>query len=51
MSDPVDPPSDATTIVNHSGDTHTHTVIFLHGREDYGSDLAQYFFDSKSSDG
>lgn len=43
--------TDATTIVAPSGDSHTHTVIFLHGREDFGSDLARYFFDSKSSDG
>ncbi|TVY34261.1 Acyl-protein thioesterase [Lachnellula occidentalis] len=44
-------PSDATTIVAPLADKHTHTVIFLHGREDYGCDLAQYFFDSKASDG
>jgi predicted esterase len=44
-------PSDATTIIAPSGNDHTHTVIFLHGREDFGSDLAQYFFDSKASDG
>jgi predicted esterase len=44
-------PSNATTIVALSGKNHTHTVIFLHGREDFGSDLAQYFFDSKASDG
>ena len=44
-------PSDATTIVNPSVENHTHTVIFLHGRDDFGSDLAQYFFDSKASDG
>lgn len=44
-------PSNHTTIVAPSGNDHTHTVIFLHGREDFGSDLAQYFFDSKSSDG
>jgi lysophospholipase II len=44
-------PSDATTIVAPSGNNHTHTVIFLHGREDFGSDLAHYFFDSKASDG
>jgi len=44
-------PSNTTTIVAPSGENHTHTVIFLHGREDFGSDLAQYFFDSKSSDG
>lgn len=43
--------SDTTTIVEHLGSKHTHTVIFLHGREDFGSDLAQYFFDSKASDG
>lgn len=44
-----DSPSDQTTIVPPLGD-HTHTVIFLHGREDYGEDLAQSFFDSKASD-
>ncbi|KAI9051338.1 hypothetical protein LZ554_004385 [Drepanopeziza brunnea f. sp. 'monogermtubi'] len=49
---PEDVPSDVTTIVQPTGGgKHTHTVIFLHGREDFGSDLAQYFFDSKSSDG
>lgn len=46
-----DVPSDATTIIAPRAESHTHTVIFLHGREDFGSDLAQYFFDSKSSDG
>lgn len=45
-----DIPSDATTIVA-SLDLHTHTLIFLHGREDFGEDLAQYFFDSKGADG
>lgn len=44
-------PSDATTIVDPSGKDHSYTVIFLHGRDDFGSDLAQYFFDSKASDG
>jgi len=44
-----DAPSDVTTFVEPT-ESHTHTVIFLHGREDFGSDLAQYFFDSKSSD-
>jgi len=44
-------PSDCTTIIPPSADNHTHTIIFLHGREDFGSDLAQYFFDSKASDG
>jgi predicted esterase len=44
-------PSNATTTVAPSGNNHTHTVIFLHGREDFGSDLAHYFFDSKASDG
>lgn len=46
-----DVPCDTTTIVAPLGDKHTHTVIFLHGREDYGEDLAKYFFDSKASDG
>ncbi|KUJ17111.1 alpha/beta-hydrolase [Mollisia scopiformis] len=45
-----DSPSDSTTIVSPTADAHTHTIIFLHGREDFSSDLAQYFFDSKSSD-
>lgn len=44
-------PSSETTIVAQTGDKHTHAVIFLHGREDFGSDLAKYFFDSKSSAG
>lgn len=44
-------PSDVITIVKPLADEHTHTIIFLHGREDFGSDLAQYFFDSKASDG
>ncbi|CZR67002.1 uncharacterized protein PAC_16901 [Phialocephala subalpina] len=43
-------PSNETTYVAPR-DKHTHTVIFLHGREDFGSDLAQYFFDSKASNG
>jgi lysophospholipase-2 len=30
---------------------HTHTVIFLHGREDFGEYLAKDFFDYKASDG
>ncbi|TVY58740.1 Acyl-protein thioesterase [Lachnellula suecica] len=47
---PDETPSDDTTIIAPSGG-HTHTVIFLHGREDFGSDLAQYFFDSKDSEG
>lgn len=46
-----DVPSDVTTVVAPLGDEHTHTVIFLHGREDCGSWLAQDFFDDKSSDG
>lgn len=46
----LDTPSDTTTFVAPQ-DKHTHTVIFLHGREDFGSDLAQYFLDSKASDG
>jgi lysophospholipase II len=44
-------PSDATTILAPSGHKHTHTAIFRHGREDFGSDLSKYFFDSKASDG
>ncbi|TVY54647.1 Acyl-protein thioesterase 1 [Lachnellula cervina] len=43
-------PSCTPTIIAPSAPTHTHTVIFLHGREDYGCDLAKYFFDSKASD-
>ncbi|KAJ8065364.1 hypothetical protein OCU04_006052 [Sclerotinia nivalis] len=46
-----DAPSTETTTVAPSGGKHTHTVIFLHGCEDFGSDLAQSFFDSKSLDG
>jgi predicted esterase len=46
-----DCPSTDTTVINPLGPKHTHTVIFLHGREDFGEDLAQYFFDSKSSGG
>lgn len=46
-----DVPSNTTTVLAPSGDKHTHTIIFLHGREDFGSDLAKYFFDSKASDG
>ncbi|KAI9645985.1 hypothetical protein NHQ30_005423 [Ciborinia camelliae] len=34
--------STETTIVAPSGDKHTHTVIFLHGRDDYGEDLARF---------
>lgn len=45
------PPSDVTTVVHPLSGNHTHTVIFLHGREDFGSDLAQKFFHSRSSDG
>lgn len=44
-------PSNTTTVIAPTGETHTHTIISLHGREDFGSDLAEYFFDSKSSDG
>lgn len=43
MSDPVDPPIGVTIIGQHPGDKHTHTVIFLHGCEDYGSYLAHFF--------
>lgn len=43
------PPSKFTTIVAPIGKEHTHTVIFLHGREDYGEYMAKDFFDSKSS--
>lgn len=44
-------PSDSTTIVAPRADKHTHTVIFLHGREDCGTWFAQDFFDPRSSDG
>jgi lysophospholipase-2 len=44
-------PSDTATIVAPQGDKHTHTVIFMHGREDCGTWFAQDFFDLKSSDG
>lgn len=43
-------PSELTSIVPPLS-IHTNTVIFLHGREGYGEDLAQDLFDSKSSDG
>ncbi len=46
-----DVPSSSTTVVAPTSKSHSHTIIFLHGREDFGSDLAQYFFDSKTSDG
>ncbi|CAG8981242.1 hypothetical protein HYALB_00003840 [Hymenoscyphus albidus] len=42
------PPSTTTTIIPPTK-PHTHTIIFLHGREDYGSNLANSLFDSKSS--
>ena len=45
------PPIETTTIVAPSGDKHTHTFIFLHGREDFGSYMAKDLFDNKSSDG
>jgi lysophospholipase-2 len=44
----ADTPSSDTTYVLPSG-LHTYTMIFLHGREDFGDDLAENFFDSKSS--
>jgi lysophospholipase II len=44
------PPSKRTTIVNPLGAGHTHTVIFLHGREDFGQYMAE-FLSEKSSDG
>ncbi|KAF8850772.1 alpha/beta-hydrolase [Acephala macrosclerotiorum] len=43
--------SNGATEADAPRNKHTHTIIFLHGREDFGSDLAQYFFDSKASDG
>lgn len=46
----TDLPSTTITIVAPLK-AHTHTMIFLHGREDYGQDLAKSFFDSKSSHG
>jgi len=42
-------PSNATTIVDPTGDKNTYTVIFFFGCENFGSDLAQYFFDNKIS--
>jgi lysophospholipase-2 len=49
--DDLPTPSDTTTIVAPQGDKHTHTVIFLHGREDCGTWFAHDFFDLKASDG
>jgi predicted esterase len=49
LSDEEPPPSKSTTIVNPSGAGHTHTVIFLHGREDFGEYMAE-FLNDKSSD-
>ncbi|KAG0651908.1 Aspyridones efflux apdF [Hyphodiscus hymeniophilus] len=46
-----DVPSEDATVVAPLSSEHTHTIIFLHGREDFGEDLARYFFDSKASDG
>lgn len=46
-----DVPRDVSTIIAPLSSHHTHTIIFLHGREDFGEDLAKYFFDSKASDG
>jgi lysophospholipase-2 len=45
------PPSTSTTVVAPLGDSHTHTVIFLHGREDFGEDCAQDFLNYKALDG
>jgi len=44
------PPSKTTTVVEPLGGDHTHTVIFLHGREDFGTYMAE-ILDDKSSDG
>ncbi|KAE9364648.1 alpha/beta-hydrolase [Stipitochalara longipes BDJ] len=49
-TDEEPPPSKSTTVVKPSGDDHTHTVIFLHGREDFGTYMAE-ILDDKSSDG
>ncbi|KAK0125742.1 hypothetical protein ONS95_007376 [Cadophora gregata] len=49
ISDGEDTPSTESTVVPPSAPSHTHTVIVLHGREDFGEDLAKSFFDSKSS--
>jgi lysophospholipase-2 len=38
----------STNVAPISG-THTHTIIFLHGRNSFGEDLSQDFFDSKSA--
>jgi lysophospholipase-2 len=45
------PLSTSTTIVAPLGASHTHTVIFLHGREDFGEDLAKDFFNYKAPEG
>jgi predicted esterase len=49
LSDEEHPPSKSTTIVNPLGAGHTHTIIFLHGR-DFGECMAEFLSD-KSSDG
>ncbi|CZT51995.1 uncharacterized protein RSE6_13227 [Rhynchosporium secalis] len=41
-------PSKETTIIPPAGPEHTHTFIFLHSREDYGSELSRSFFQSTS---
>ncbi|PMD52754.1 uncharacterized protein K444DRAFT_668422 [Hyaloscypha bicolor E] len=50
LSDEEPPPSKSTTTVNPLGAGHTHTIIFLHGREDFGEYMAEFLSD-KSSDG
>ncbi|KAK2624804.1 hypothetical protein QTJ16_005997 [Diplocarpon rosae] len=44
-------PSTETTVIPPRSSDHTHTVIFLHGREDFGEYLSSDFFDSKCSTG
>jgi hypothetical protein len=46
-----DVPTETTTIIAPAGGKYSYTVIFLYGREDFGSDLARNFFDSKASNG
>jgi hypothetical protein len=45
-------PSTYTTIVAllWGNNSHTHTVIFLHGREDFGENMAKDFLNYEASD-
>lgn len=39
-----------THTVNPLGETHSHTIIFLHGRDSIASEFAEEFFESQASD-